>query len=179
MKANGNRPDDRVELADEQDMKSFRPFLATVLAFSALGPMLGLLALCSWLWSVVLIGAIFGGPSQPSMDTMATIVGLLLALPVGGLPLAYLFGFLPAFMTGLVFAALVLWLPALGRMPRRWRSGLAAFVAAAVCSCWYAWRHGLGFSDAVAFTCIGAVAACVIGYFWPRTRALDERIAET
>jgi hypothetical protein len=141
---------------------------STVLAFALIGPPIGNLTAAIWIW----IMAALSGTDIP-VEVRFKMMGVLLPLPIAGVPFAYVLGFIPALITGALFAALTS-VPAIGHASRHWRAGLASLIAAAVCICWLIWQKVVNPSEAAffAFTFSGMVAAYALGFFWPRQKTL-------
>jgi hypothetical protein len=142
---------------------------STVLAFALIGPPIGNLVVAIWMW---ITAALLVGPDI-SAEVRVTMMGLLLPVPIAGVPFAYAIGFIPALITGALFAALTS-VPAISRVSRHSRAGLGSLIAAAVCASWFMWRRALYPPEAAffAFTIAGMVAAYTVGFFWPRQQPL-------
>jgi hypothetical protein len=112
-----------------------------------------------------------------TLDSAVTIWAVLISLPVGGLPVAYVLGFLPATVCGALFSALVLTMPSLLHIPRYHRGLIAAAIGAPVS----AWGPALssrnpGYDESsLSFITAGTVAAFAVGSFFPRPELLSNK----
>jgi len=86
----------------------------------------------------------------------------------GGLFFAYMFGFVPAIVTGILYSVMLRLAPRLVSARRIYRAVVAAVFGAASTLVFYAFA-GLeaGWNSGFAFAPYGAIAALVVGYFWP------------
>jgi hypothetical protein len=142
-------------------MQDLKQVAKSALIFSLAGPLIGHLAFVTFLFALQLLMS-----SDSSLSARLATWSLMAG---GGLFFAYLFGFVPAIATGALYSA-VFWLkPRLVSMRRVYRAIFAAILGAACTFVFYAhvgidasWRSGLAFAP------YGAVAAFVLGCFWPR-----------
>jgi hypothetical protein len=152
-------------------MQRKRAFLVAVAAFVGLGPLIGNAAWVVLLW----IGAAFQDSPAISSDAQITMWGILISLLVAGIPFAYILGVVPALVTAVLFTTLIMAVPALTLIAPSWRAAIAAMIGAITSGLAFAGRRNPeGYEEPfAAFVLAGAVAAFVVGYFWPSQKTLS------
>jgi hypothetical protein len=155
--------------------KKWRSFVGSVLAFAALGPAVGNWSYVVWVW---IDAAFYDSPFDTTLDVAVTQWVLLIILPVTGLPFAYVLGFLPAIVCGACFSGLALAVPSLLHIPKPKRGLIAGAIGVPVSAWGFTyWNFDPSSSGEawLVFTIAGAVAAFVVGCYFPRGESLSRK----
>jgi hypothetical protein len=144
-------------------MQELKHAAKSAIVFGLLGPIIGHIAFIIFMCAHQLLT-----PPNVSSETQLTMWGLLLSLIGGGLFFAYMFGFVPAIVTGTLYSVALRLAPRLVSARPLYRAVVVAALGAASTLVFYAfvgleahWNSGFAFAP------YGAIAAFVVGYFWP------------
>lgn len=136
----------------------------SVLIFTFIGPVIGHLLLVPCIWFIAAFAEAPGGDGR-QLELWIFLFSLL----VGGLPFAFIYGLVPAFVTGLCYGVLLDASCQLRRSKQWVRGSAAATIGLLATSCTVIVLNKASTADRSSLFVVaaGAVTAFLIGYAWP------------